>query len=244
MKFLAVLGLLCLCFVGAMAAVPPSAQPANTAVAATLPPPPTLAQDLKELFTMLPMLPLSELTTRYLLNDEQFQSFVRIINSLDAYSLQMTFRSQPEFITFMSWVRQQIALSGKFKIKFDEAEEMMSLFNRLPYWANTVYGWQGFVNEFQMYYPEAMIQSHINMKVAQNGIFTQFIQRLRALKPVYDRVVAMPEAQRVIAAMQAKGINTAQLDTFIRNQFGWQVPVITGPGAPVQPGAPAAVGAI
>lgn len=108
---------------------------------------------------MLPMLPLSELTTSYLLNDEQYQAYVRIISSLDACF-------HPEFITSMSCVAYKLLCFGKIKIKLKKVKEMMSLFNRSTYWPNPVYGWQGFINEFQMNYSEAMIQMYINMKTS------------------------------------------------------------------------------
>lgn len=44
-----------------------------------------------------------------------------------------------------------------------------------------------------------------------------------------DRVTALPEAQRIIAALSANGIDTTALDTFIRNQFGWQHPPTVAP---------------
>lgn len=226
MKYLTVLGLIGICALGgSLALVPPHNKPA---VVPTPPPAPTLAQDLDEILRMIPFISIRGLTTRYLLNDEQFQAFVRIINSYDAYITQMRFRSQPEVMAFLAWARSQIMLSGG-ELQIEESEEFLSIINRTPFWANTVFGWQGFVNEFKLYYPQDMIRTHIQMKVAQNGIFTQFVQRLKALKPVYERVIAMPEAQRVSAALQANGINPADLDTFIRDLFGWQNPPTVAP---------------
>ncbi|XP_061391668.1 uncharacterized protein LOC133327108 [Musca vetustissima] len=224
MKCITVLALLLACTMGSMALVPPPVNPSGpVAVIPTPPPAPTMAQDLTEIMTMVNMIQLRQLMTRYLLNDAQFQAFVRIINSQDAYVTYMRFRSQPEVFGFIAWVRAQIMLSGG-EFQLEESEEPMTIINQTPFWANTVFGWQGFVNEFLLYYPETMIRMHITTKVAQNGIFTQLWNRLKALKPVYERVIATPEAQRVAAALQQNGIDIVQLDTFIRNQFGWQMP--------------------
>ncbi|XP_061391665.1 uncharacterized protein LOC133327105 [Musca vetustissima] len=216
-----------MCAMGSMALVVPKPNP-GAVVVPTPPPAPTMAQDLDEIMRMINFLQIRQLMSRYLLNDAQFQSFVRIINSQDAYLTYMRFRSQPEVMGFIAWVNAQILLSGG-ELQLEESEEFMTIFNPTPFWANTVSGWQGFVNEFLFYYPVDMINMHINMKVAQNGIFAQFWLRLKALKPVYDRVIALPEAQRVAAALQLSGIDIIQLDTFIRNTFGWQMPPTLAP---------------
>ncbi|XP_075160945.1 uncharacterized protein LOC142233799 [Haematobia irritans] len=234
MKFLAVLGLVGICAIGSLAMVPPPASAPTTGanggivVIPTPPPAPTMAQDLDEIMRMINFLQINQLMRRYLLNDAEFQSFVRIINSQDAFLTYMHFRSQPEVMAFVSWVNAQILASGG-EFKLEEGEEMMSIFNTSPFWANTVFGWQGFISEFMLYYPSNMISAHVNMKLTQNGIFAQLWQRLVALKPVYERVIAAPQAQRVAAALQLHGIDVAQLDTFIRSQFGWQVPPTLAP---------------
>ncbi|XP_073841253.1 uncharacterized protein [Musca autumnalis] len=242
MKCIAVLAIIVFCGMGSMAQLANPKRP--VAVIPTPPPAPTMAQDLTEIMTMINPIQIRQLMARYLLNDAQFQAFVRIINSQDAYMTYMRFRSQPEVLGFLSWVRAQIMLSGG-EFQLEESEELMSIINPTPFWANTVFGWQGFVNEFLLYYPEQMIRMHINMKITQNGIFTQFWNRLMALKPVYERVIAMPEAQRVASALQMNGIDTVQLDTFIRNQFGWQMPPTLAPSTtaavPVSSSAPAVV---
>ena len=226
MKYLTIFGLIGICALGSsLALVPPHNNPV---VVPTPPPAPTLAQDLDEILRMVPLVPIRRLITRYLLNDEQFQAFVRIINSNDAYITQMRFRSQPEVMAFLTWVRTQIMLSGG-ELQLEESEEFLSIINRTPFWSHTVFGWQGFVNEFNLYYPQDMIRTHIQTKVAQNGIFAQFAQKLKALKPVYERVIALPEAQRVVAALEAKAINPADLDNFIRNLCGWQNPPTVAP---------------
>ncbi|XP_005190798.1 uncharacterized protein LOC101895222 [Musca domestica] len=228
MRYILTFTFIAMCVMGSMALVASPPPNPGVVVVPTPPPAPTMAQDLDEIVRMVNFLQIRQLMTRYLLNDAQFQGFVRILNSHDAYVTYMRFRSQPEVMAFIAWVNAQILLSGG-ELQVEESEEFMTIINPTPFWANTVSGWQGFVNEFFFYYPADMISMHINMKVGQNGIFTQFWQRLKALKPVYDRVVAMPEAQRVAAALQLNGIDILQLDTFIRNQFGWQMPPTLAP---------------
>ncbi|XP_013100516.2 uncharacterized protein LOC106082509 [Stomoxys calcitrans] len=214
-----------------LAVVPASNLGVQNSIAVALPPAPapTLAQDLNEIMLMVNFKQIEKLMNRYLLNDAEFQTFVRIINSRDAYLTFMRFRTQPEVIAFVPWVQTQIrATRGKFK--WAKFKNEMSLFNESPFWANTVFGWQGFISEFMLYHPTDMISAHVNMKVAENGIFAQFWQRLTALKPVYDRVVASPEAQRLAATLQLNGIDVNQLDTLVRNQFGWQVPLVNSTG--------------
>uniref|UniRef100_A0A1A9VJ53 Uncharacterized protein n=1 Tax=Glossina austeni TaxID=7395 RepID=A0A1A9VJ53_GLOAU len=180
----------------------------------------TLTQDLEELFHMVPFKSIKRLVTRYLLNDQQFQNIIRIINSNDAHVAYMRFRTQPEVMSFRNWVRVQLMMSGGELSSMEESGELV-IFNRSPFWSSTVYGWQGFVNEFLMYYPQDLLSAHINMKVAENGDFSQFWTRLQSLQIVYERAIAYPEAQRVIAALEDAGVNIAQLDHFIRNLFGW-----------------------
>lgn len=193
----------------------------------------TLAQDLDEILRIIPLKPIQQLAIRYLLNDAQFQTFVRLINSYDGYLIQMRFRTQPEVLNLTSWVRSQIILSGG-ELQSEESNESLRIVNRKPFWSQNVYGWQGFVNEFLLYYPEAQLHAHIQAKIALNGPFAELVRRVNALKPVYERVIALPEAQRLIAALEANGINTADIDRFIRNQFGWQENLAIPAGAPVQ----------
>lgn len=217
---------------GSMALVapppPPPVNPNHPVVIPTPPPAPTMAQDLDAIMRMVNMIQIRQLMTRYLLNDAQFQGFVRIINSRDAFLTFLRFRSQPEVVGLINWVQAQILASGG-ELQLEESEEFMSIINTTPFWANTVFGWQGFVNEFLMYYPQDMIRVHIDMKVAQNGILGHLWQRLAALRPVYERVIAFPEAQRVAAQLNATGIDVLQLDGFIRYQFNWQLPVTVAP---------------
>ncbi|KAM7364113.1 protein G12-like [Cochliomyia hominivorax] len=206
--------------------------PHNNPVAVPTPAPRnTLPQDLDEILRLIPKKPIQQLIIRYLLNDAQFQSLVRLINSRDGYVTLMRFRTQPEVLQLTNWLRTQLLLSGGDFLS-DESNESLKIINRTPFWSQNVYGWQGFVNEFLLYYPEDLIRSHIQLKVAQNGVFAELVQRVKALKPVYERIIALPETQRLIAALEQNGINTADIDTFIRNQFGWQQNegIAAGPG--------------
>ncbi|XP_023292758.2 uncharacterized protein LOC111676100 [Lucilia cuprina] len=231
MRFVLIFVLIGICALGGgKAMVSPHNNPVIIPTAAPLN---TLAQDLDEIKRLIPTKPIQQLAIRYLLNDAQFQTFVRLINSQDGYMTLMRFRSQPEVMRLTSWIRSQIILSA-VELESDESNESLRIINRSPFWSQNVYGWQGFVNEFLLYYPEDMIRMHVQTKVAQNGIFAQFIQRVRDLKPVYDRIIALPEAQRLISKLQANGIDTVGLDTFIRNQFGWQQTLNIATPAPEQ----------
>lgn len=230
------LGLLCLASTAIEAAKRPApvvAAPGAVGAPAVIAPPPTLAQDLEELTVLVPTKMIFKMITRYLMNDAEFQAVVRTLNSYDAFMVRMRVRSQPEILMFQNWVRQQLMLSGG-SMELEESMEL-NIFSMSPYWANSVYGWQGFLNEFMSYYPIDLLRAHINMKITQNGIFAQFWTRVQALKPVYERILAFPETQRLIASLQAAGVDTNQLDQIIRTQFDW-LNLAAPPAAPA-PGA-------
>lgn len=194
-------------------------RPAQEAAAAG--PPPDLAQDLMDVYGQIQFKPMQKLFVRYLLNDGQFQAFVRILNSNAGFTAYWRLLAQPEVMLFRQWVDQQLlASAGKFKL--EEVEVCTTLMNRYPYLSGTVFGWQGFLNELEMYFPRYAITAHVQVKVQQMGIFAQFYQRLSALKVVYERWLALPNTQTVLNQLQAEGIDTAQLDTIVRELFGWQ----------------------
>ncbi|XP_022221396.2 uncharacterized protein LOC111073405 [Drosophila obscura] len=193
-------------------------------VAPPPPPPPTLARDLDEITRLIQIKPLNQLLVRYLINDAQFQAFVRIINSNAGFTARWRLLSQPELILFLQWVDQQLLASGG-AFEMEEQELAVTLFNRFPYWSGTVFGWQGFLNEAQLYLPTYAIRAHIDAKLMQPGIFSQFWSRLQALRVVYERWLALPGTVQVVAELQQAGIDTAQLDGIIRNLFGWNVVV-------------------
>ncbi|CAD7002818.1 unnamed protein product [Ceratitis capitata] len=204
-------------------------KPANApAAGAPVPPPATLTQDLEELYRLIPAKPINKLVIRYLLNDAEFQAAIRIINSHDAYMVRMRLYAQPEIIQFLSWVRSQLMLSGGGSLEFEESEEILSLFRPTPYWS--VYGWQGFFNEFLAYFPHEMLRAQIDAKVMQGGSLAQFWAKLKALAPVYERVLAFPESKRIVAQLEQNGVNIAQVDQFIRSLFDWYQVGVTAPG--------------
>ncbi|XP_054733550.1 uncharacterized protein LOC129241317 [Anastrepha obliqua] len=213
-RFIITLALVCGSFCSSWA-LPPANAPAVSAPAQ----PPTLTQDIEELHRLIPSKPLNKLVIRYLLNDAEFQAVIRIINSHDAFMVRMRLYAQPEIIQFQSWVRSQLLLSGGGSFEFEESEEILSLFNPTPYWS--VYGWQGFFNEFLAYFPQEMLRAQINAKVIQGGSLAQFWTKLKALQPVYERVLAFPESKRIIAQLEQNGVNFAQVDQFIRSLFDW-----------------------
>lgn len=195
------------------------------------PPPATLTQDLEELYRLIPSKPINKLVLRYLLNDAQFQAAIRIINSHDAYMVRMRLYAQPEIIQFQSWVRSQLLLSGGGSLEFEESEEILSLFRPTPYWS--VYGWQGFFNEFLAYFPHEMLRAQIDAKVALGGSLAQFWAKLKALAPVYERVLAFPESKRIIAQLEQNGVNVGQVDQFIRSLLDWYPVVVNATGPAV-----------
>ncbi|XP_039966726.1 uncharacterized protein LOC120778792 [Bactrocera tryoni] len=201
------------------------------------PPPATLTQDIEELYRLIPSKPINKLVIRYLLNDAQFQAAIRIINSHDAYMVRMRLYAQPEIIQFQSWVRSQLLLSGGGSLEFEESEEILSLFRPTPYWS--VYGWQGFFNEFLAYFPHEMLRAQIDAKVAMGGSLAQFWARLKALAPVYERVLAFPESKRIVAQLEQNGVNFGQVDQFIRSLFDWYPVIVNAPGPAVDAAAPA-----
>ncbi|XP_017138146.1 uncharacterized protein LOC108152957 [Drosophila miranda] len=225
------------------------------------PPPPTLARDLDEITRLIQFKPLNQLLARYLINDAQFQAFVRIINSNAGFTARWRLLSQPELILFLQWVDQQLVASGG-AFEMEEQELSVTLFNRFPYWSGTVFGWQGFLNEAQLYFPQYAIRAHIDAKLLQPGIFSQFWSRLQALRVVYERWLALPGTVQVVADLTQAGIDTAQLDGIIRELFGWNVavnptttaataapistpaPPTTIPAAVIPPGNGAPVGAL
>lgn len=179
-----------------------------------------LGQDLMEIYNLIQFKPLNQLLVRYLINDAQFQAFVRILNSNAGLTASWRLRSQPELVQFQQWVQQQL-LTSRGKFELEEMEMCVTLINRYPYWSGTVYGWQGFLSELEMYVPLYAIRAHVQAKVQQQGIFSQFWTRLQALQVAYERWLNTPAAQNVLNQLQAAGIDTVQLDTLLRDQFGW-----------------------
>lgn len=213
-----------------------------------LAPVPDLAQDLMDIYGLIQFKPMNQLFVRYLMNDAQFQAFVRILNSNAGFTARWRLLSQPELVMFRQWVNQQLLLShGKFEL--EKMEICVTLINRYPYWSGTVSGWQGFLNELEMYFPQYAIQAHIQAKALMPGIFAEFWTRLQALQVTYERWLAMPTTQTIVTQLQTEGIDTVYLDTLVRNLLGWNAvngttttampalnPTVT-PGAVMPPGS-------
>ncbi|XP_020806547.1 uncharacterized protein LOC110182769 [Drosophila serrata] len=204
---------------------------------ATLAPPPTLSQDLDEIQRLIQFKPINQLIVRYLINDPQFQAFVRIINSNSAFTARWRLRSQPEIILFQQWVDQQLLASGG-AFEMEEQKLKVTLLNQFPYWSGTVFGWQGFLTEAQLYFPLYAIRAHIDAKVLQQGIFAQFWTRVQGLQVVYERWLASVETSQVVGELQMAGIDTVQLDGIIRELFGWNMVNATTTVAPATPVGP------
>ncbi|XP_030385855.1 uncharacterized protein LOC115632747 [Scaptodrosophila lebanonensis] len=225
---IAVISLLLLCLGSSTCALVPPPPPQGAVVIGgppvvvpvTPPPPPTLTQDLDEIYRLAQIQSISQLLVRYLINDAQFQGFVRIVNSREAFNLRWIVRSQPEVLAFKQWVNQQLLASGG-PLELEEIELIVSLVNPFPYWSATVFGFRGFIDELQLYVPLHTIRAHIQTKLLEGGIFAQFWRRLNDLQPVYERLLASPEGQTLIAELQELNIDIVQLDRIIRETLGW-----------------------
>ncbi|XP_037935332.1 uncharacterized protein LOC119669500 [Teleopsis dalmanni] len=215
MKYVSVFYILCLACHLSTAAKPARNVPATNST----PVGPNLVQELQELQGLIAIKPIKELVARYLLNDEQFQSIIRSINTNEAFMLRVRFMQQPEVITLKAWIRMQM-MYLEDSLEMDKSIEM-NIFNPLSYWSNSVFGWPGFVAEFFAYYPEQLVRSHIAAKVAQNGTFAQLWTRVTAVGAAYNRVMSFPASQVVIAQLEAIGVNTTEIDQFIRTQLDW-----------------------
>ncbi|XP_017841803.2 uncharacterized protein LOC108599475 isoform X1 [Drosophila busckii] len=221
--------LLCLGAFACAAILPlePAMDPLGTAVAPTMPPG-NLAMELQDLYSLIQFKQLDQLFVRYLINDAQFQAFVRIINSNAGVMARWRWHSQPELHTLPGqWFRQRLLLSGG-KLKMKHLQEMEMCFtptNRYNYWASSVAGWQGFLNELEMYIPLHAIQAQIDAHLQQSAEFVQFWQQFGTLKLAYERWLTLPFTQDIVTQLQAAGIDTVQLDSRIRQLFGWPATV-------------------
>ncbi|KAH8395356.1 hypothetical protein KR222_010914 [Zaprionus bogoriensis] len=206
--------LLCLgCGLSSAAKVPPAG-------VGPVAPPADLAQDLMDIYSLIQFKPLNKLLIRYLINDAQFQAFVRILNSNEGFTARWRLLSQPEIVLFQQWVGQQLLTSGG-KFEPEDMEMCVTLVNRYPYWSGTVYGWQGFLGELEMYVPLYAIRAQVQAKLQLQGIFAQFWTRLQALQVAYERWLTTPAAQNVINQLQTAGIDTIYLNTVVRDLLGW-----------------------
>jgi len=234
--------ILLLCITLSVALVPapqPSAPIANHPAyppvnVAPVPPQPTLGQELRELKLLFPKKELGYLIRRYLLNDAEFQGVIRTLNSFEAYMAGISFLRQPEVVA----VRAQLRLANLGSEEDLFSSEELELFNKSPYWANSVYGWQGFINEFLMIYPEYTFQQIIQTKLQQNTELGKFWRQVQGLRLAFDRFLALPGTQNVIMLLQEHGVDTIQLESLIRTQFGWVPPPPAAVASPAAAPAP------
>ncbi|XP_060654275.1 uncharacterized protein LOC132789943 [Drosophila nasuta] len=164
---------------------------------------------------------IQQLVRAYALNDAGFQSVLREINSLPTYRLRQQVLRQPEVLQFIQWLGQQLLLSGGSLKVFDDLEIEIKLFNKYPYWAQSVNGVAGFEQEFLYLYPVQQLRSLLESNAQQSPASAELWRRLVALKPVYERIVATPQAIAFGNRLRALGVDIAGVDSLIRYQLGW-----------------------
>ncbi|KAH8398058.1 hypothetical protein KR215_000431, partial [Drosophila sulfurigaster] len=164
---------------------------------------------------------IQQLVRAYALNDAGFQSVLREINSLPTYRLRQQVLRQPEVLQFIQWLGQQLLLSGGSLKVFDDLEIEIKMFNKYPYWAQSVNGVAGFEQEFLYLYPVQQLRSLLESNTQQSPASAELWRRLVALKPVYERIVATPQAIAFGNRLRALGVDIAGVDSLIRYQLGW-----------------------
>ncbi|XP_034104755.1 uncharacterized protein LOC117568313 [Drosophila albomicans] len=164
---------------------------------------------------------IQQLVRAYALNDAGFQSVLREINSLPTYRLRQQVLRQPEVLHLIQWLGQQLLLSGGSLKVFDDLEIEIKLFNKYPYWAQSVNGVAGFEQEFLYLYPVQQLRSLLESNAQQSPASAELWRRLVALKPVYERIVATPQAIAFGNRLRALGVDIAGVDSLIRYQLGW-----------------------
>ncbi|XP_062134700.1 uncharacterized protein LOC133844634 [Drosophila sulfurigaster albostrigata] len=164
---------------------------------------------------------IQQLVRAYALNDAGFQSVLREINSLPTYRLRQQVLRQPEVLQLIQWLGQQLLLSGGSLKVFDDLEIEIKLFNKYPYWAQSVNGVAGFEQEFLYLYPVQQLRSLLESNAQQSPASAELWRRLVALKPVYERIVATPQAIAFGNRLRALGVDIAGVDSLIRYQLGW-----------------------
>lgn len=180
----------------------------------------SLAQDFKEFKKIFPKTQIKYLFWKYLLNDSEFQSIVRILNSPEAYLAKMKVLSQPEIIIFRTWVKAQLHLTESSSSE-DSSEEIY-IFNNSAVSSQTTSGWKGFVDEFAAIYPDEVFKNLIELKVSQNGTFTEFYKRLQTLNAVFERALNFPEVRKIIEELKALGVNFEELEKLFDTKFAGQ----------------------
>ncbi|XP_030372217.1 uncharacterized protein LOC115622422 [Scaptodrosophila lebanonensis] len=182
--------------------------------------PPNLARDLKSLLRAIPKKQIRDLVHAYLLNDAEFQAVIRAINSIPAYRARQSLLNQPEVRQLILWVGQQLLLSGAGSWEIVDDLEI-SIFNKYPYWAQTVQGIRGFQLELASIYPVELVRSLLESSGQQSPVLGELWRRLLALKPAYERWLALPQVRTVINRLGALGVDLDGVDAIVRYQLGW-----------------------
>ncbi|EDW73106.1 uncharacterized protein Dwil_GK17364 [Drosophila willistoni] len=189
--------------------------------AAAAPAAPNFALELVAIIRSIPRKQIQHLVQAYLLNDEEFQAVVRDINSMSGYRLQQQVLRQPELRQLFIWLNQQLILAGSSIKIFEDLELEIKVFNKYPYWSQMVGGINGFENDFNFIYPLEAIRSQIEQSAQRSPLVAELWRRVVALKPLYERLLATPQAKVLVNQLQSRGVNVSAVDSFIRYQFGW-----------------------
>lgn len=205
---------ICCCIVTGYAQAP--AAPAATAAPAS-----NFYLELKSFVRNVPLKEIERLFRTYALNDAEFQSVLREINTLPAYRVRRQLINQPELRKFVAWIAQQLALSGGSLKIFDEFELEFKLFNKYPQQAQSVNGIAGFQQEFSSIYPVTLLRSLLEKGAQQSPNIAELWHRLVALKPFYERFIATPQVLALADRLRALGVDVNGIDSLIRYQFGW-----------------------
>ncbi|XP_017128080.1 uncharacterized protein LOC108146547 [Drosophila elegans] len=180
------------------------------------------ALELKGVIRMVPISQIEKLVQTYLLNDPEFQSLIRAINSVPAFRFYRQFANQPEVRQLQQWIVQQLVLSGGSPKIFEYLELEIKIFNKYPYWSQIVNGIRGFQSELVQIYPVELIRSLLEPSATQKSAqLAELWRRLVALRPVYERVLATQAGKVITTELQRLGVDVGGLDALIRYQFGW-----------------------
>ncbi|XP_068142347.1 uncharacterized protein mat [Drosophila tropicalis] len=193
-------------------------KPAQQTAAATAP---NFALELVAIIRSIPRKQIQHLVQAYLLNDAEFQAVIRDVNSMAGYRLQQQVLRQPEVRQLFIWLNQQLILAGSSIKIFEDLELEIKVFNKYPYWSQMVGGINGFENDFNVIYPLEAIRSQIEQSAQRSPVVAELWRRVVALKPLYERLLATPQAKILVNQLQTRGVNISALDSFIRYQFGW-----------------------
>jgi len=215
------LALIAICCLGAGFAVAPGPEPAPASPVNPATSPNNFYWQVKNLVRSVPHKQIQQLVRAYALNDAGFQAILREINTLASYRLRQQLLIQPELRQLIFWLSQQLTLAGGSLKVFDDLEIEIKLFNKYPHWAQSVNGVTGFEQEFSYVYPLHMLRDLLESSAQQNPTFAEFWRRLVALKPLYERLFATPQATAFVNRLRALGVNVDGLDDLVRYQLGW-----------------------